>query len=253
MCDEDTCAETAICTGKQHQPKCNCPLGTRGNPLIECSREQTPVIQSPECRLDSDCGSQLACINSHCANPCTINVCTPDQECRVLDSIPLRTIMCECPPDTIVDSNGRCVNIVPIQPQCRTDNECSNEEKCVRANCIDACRVDNCGVNALCKSFNHQAICTCAPGYTGNAHYECTNIPKTPIEVFTPECFNNNDCPDEETCKNEKCINPCREHKVCAINAFCSVKHHEPICKCPAGYEGIPTIECIARKNYFIN
>lgn len=40
---------------------------------------------------------------------------------------------------------------------------------------MEACRVDACGVNALCNSLAHQALCSCAPGYTGNPHVECTN------------------------------------------------------------------------------
>lgn len=249
VCDEDTCAETATCIGRQHQPECNCPVGTRGNPFIECSRVESPVEHEPECRSDSDCSSGLACINSICSNPCAIsNICNQDQECRVVDSLPLRTIMCQCPPDTIVDSSGRCVAIVTIQAQCKTDNDCKNPEQCIRGTCIEACQVNHCGVNALCKSFDHGAICYCAPGYTGNAHVECSNIPKNPIEVLPPECYNDNDCTYDKACRNEMCVNPCRVSNTCASNAFCSVTNHQPICRCPLGYEGNPRVECIARK-----
>lgn len=66
----------------------------------------------PECRQDPECPSQLACISSHCQNPCTVaNICSPDQQCRVLDTLPLRTVICQCPPDTIADSNGHCKQI----------------------------------------------------------------------------------------------------------------------------------------------
>lgn len=233
--------------GKQHQPKCQCPVGTNGNPFLVCSLER-PTI-TPECRTDADCASQLACINDRCENPCVNNnVCTPAQHCLVLDSLPLRTIICQCPPDTMVDPAGRCVAIVAVQPQCRRDNECNNEEKCINGHCIDACYIDHCGVNALCKSFNHQAICTCAPGYTGNAHYECTNIPKRPTEYLPPECYNDNECSLDQVCRNTICVNPCRDDKPCAVNAFCSVNYHKAVCKCPAGYEGNPNIECIARE-----
>lgn len=249
VCDEDTCADTATCVGRQHQPHCNCPVGTKGNPFIECSRDQLP---SPECQTDGDCASQLACINSHCSNPCAIaNICAPNQQCRVIDSLPLRTIMCQCPPDTIVDSSGRCIAIVTVQVECKTDNECKNEEQCVRGKCLDVCLNNQCGVNALCKAFNHGAICYCAPGYTGNAHYECTNEPKHTGEIIPPECYSDSDCTYDKTCRNERCVNPCRIDKVCAANAFCSVTNHEAICRCPAGYEGNPRVECIARKYHF--
>lgn len=37
VCDEDTCASSAVCIGKDHQPTCVCPHGTSGNPYIECN------------------------------------------------------------------------------------------------------------------------------------------------------------------------------------------------------------------------
>lgn len=173
VCDDDTCAETANCIGQQHQPKCHCPPGTKGNPFVECIGAKQP---EPECRSDSDCSSQLACINQLCKNPCSnADVCTPGQECRILDTLPLRTIMCTCPPDTIADSAGRCKAIIAPKPECVDDSECPDSDKCVSNTCVEACKVDLCGVNALCNSLHHQAICTCAPAYTGNPHVECVN------------------------------------------------------------------------------
>lgn len=247
VCDDDSCADSAICVGKQHQPKCQCPIGTIGNPFFECSKKGIP--ENTECHTDIECPTQLACLNNHCTDLCALgNVCTPDQECRVEDTLPLRTIMCQCPSDTVVDVSGRCKPIESIQTQCKTDNECSMEEKCIKGNCIEVCHVHHCGVNALCKSFNHGGICYCAPGYTGNAHYECTNMPRTPTEITPPECYNDNDCTYDLACRNERCVNPCRIDKICAVNAFCSVKNHESICRCPSEYEGNPLKECIARK-----
>jgi hypothetical protein len=37
VCESDTCAETAVCIGRDHQPKCICPPGTTGNAYIECT------------------------------------------------------------------------------------------------------------------------------------------------------------------------------------------------------------------------
>lgn len=135
-----------------------------------------PKQPQPECRTDSECPSQLACINSRCENPCSLNdICSIDQECRVLDTLPLRTVMCQCPPDTFTDSNGRCRAIVYEKPECHLDSDCADKDKCLRGSCVEACRVDRCGVNAICNSISHRSICTCAPGYTGNPHVECTN------------------------------------------------------------------------------
>lgn len=106
VCDDDICADTAVCVGRDHQPQCSCPSGTSGNPYISCTHTQVPI--EAECRVDADCPPQFACINKECRNPCSQNICSVDQECRILDTLPLRTVMCQCPPDTIVDANGNC-------------------------------------------------------------------------------------------------------------------------------------------------
>lgn len=193
-------------------------------------------------------------MNERCEDPCAAgDICTIDQECKVLDTLPLRTVMCMCPPDTIGDISGRCVPIVHEQPGCKLDSECNDKDKCVRGGCIEACRIDRCGVNAICNSVHHQAVCTCAPGYIGNPHIECTNIPKTPTVPIVPECYSDDECSYDKRCKNEQCVNPCVADKPCAVGAFCSVTKHQPVCRCPAGYEGNPQIECIARKYLLVD
>lgn len=173
VCEEDTCADSATCIGQQHQPKCHCPPGTTGSPYIECHGEK---VSQPGCRTDSDCSNQLACINQLCINPCAkSDVCSAEQECKVLDTLPLRTVLCQCPTDTIADNNGLCQPIKHPQPACSVDSDCNDSDRCLRGNCIESCKIDNCGVNAQCRAHNHQSTCTCAPGYTGNAHVECTN------------------------------------------------------------------------------
>lgn len=44
----------------------------------------------------------------------------------------------------------------------------------MRGYCIEACRVDPCGLNAQCNSISHSAVCTCPPAFTGNPHVECS-------------------------------------------------------------------------------
>lgn len=181
VCDDDTCAQTAICHGKNHQPYCECKPGSSGNPYIGCVFFEP--IPSLECNVDADCSSQLACINSKCVNPCNnqLNVCSPQQICSVLDTLPLRTIICKCPNDLITDNARNCVPIKHDQPPspkppqigCQNNDNCQNTEICQRGNCIDACRLDQCGVNAVCRSINHYAQCTCPPGYEGNPRIEC--------------------------------------------------------------------------------
>ena len=56
------CAPQAQCTTRAHHPVCTCPQGYGGDPYTQCYR--------PECRTDSDCPLDKACINENCLNPC---------------------------------------------------------------------------------------------------------------------------------------------------------------------------------------
>jgi hypothetical protein len=59
-----------------------------------------PVIDEG-CKMDRDCPSKQACIITNnkgdCKNPCTIfQPCVQNAECKVYDSLPLRTMTCTC-------------------------------------------------------------------------------------------------------------------------------------------------------------
>lgn len=69
--------------------------------------------------------------------------------------------------------NGISVSAQPV-PQCRVDSDCQSVERCVRGSCVEACRVDPCGLNAQCISQSHTAVCTCPPGFVGHPHIECS-------------------------------------------------------------------------------
>ena len=145
-----------------------------------------------ECRVDDDCGPRLACINNECEDPCeATRPCHHTQICRVENSSPIRTVLCTCPEDTFIGPNGECkpkgeycqlhvraallhtMFVVTPTPSCVTDRDCSDPDKCVDGTCRDACRVDPCGANAICKSRLHASSCSCPIGYTGNPRVQC--------------------------------------------------------------------------------
>lgn len=94
----------------------------------------------------------------------------------------------------------------------------------------DPCVPSPCGLNAMCRSINGQASCSCSPNYLGSPP-NCR-----------PECVTNQDCISSLTCINEKCKNPCIG--ACGRNAQCSVINHVSICTCLEGYKGDPFNEC---------
>lgn len=103
-----------------------------------------------------------------------LHTCSPDQICTVLDTLPLRTVVCKCAEDRIITEDGRCAEITRDKPMCRNDHECSDPDRCYNGACVEACKLDRCGVNAICTSRVHKIDCRCAPGYQGNPHKECT-------------------------------------------------------------------------------
>ena len=127
-----------------------------------------------------------------CQNPCLVsNPCSSSQQCVVTDTS-IRSVACICPEGTLAGYGGTCEQgkmishylpkcmpyifsllLVNAKPQCESDYDCSFDQKCSQGNCVPACSLVNCGVNAICLSKNHRGICECIPGYFGNPSIAC--------------------------------------------------------------------------------
>jgi hypothetical protein len=77
------------------------------------------------------------------------------------------------------------------------------------------------------------------------------SLPVAPPEVepIVTGCSVDQECPDYNSCINDRCADPCVILDPCAANAFCKVLNHQPKCSCPEGYIGDPKIECRPRKS----
>ena len=62
--------------------------------------------------------------------------------------------------------------VIPA-PQCIVDSDCRTTEQCHSGNCLNACYVDKCGVNAICNARQHASTCSCPPNYTGDPKKAC--------------------------------------------------------------------------------
>lgn len=170
---ENRCAPNALCIPTNHAAVCRCPDDLpRGNPSSLCEKLDVQVAP-PECTQDFECERDLACISEKCVNPCReIAPCDSSAICKVINSVPVRTMMCVCPDNWAPDESGRCQ---PIQqslppPGCASDSECPSTEACVNGVCRDPC---DCGRNAQCYVQNHRAVCTCKEGHEGNPNIAC--------------------------------------------------------------------------------
>lgn len=177
-----------------------------GSPSCSCQATYIGIAPNcrPECVVNTDCPSHLACITEKCRDPCP-GSCGFNAECRVQNHIPI----CTCRQGYTGNAFTECV----VQPPPKVDE--------------DPCNPSPCGQNAVCDN----GVCSCLPLYQGDPYVGCR-----------PECTMNTDCSPTRACINLKCVDPCPG--TCGESALCDVVNHLPICRCPPEYEGDPFISC---------
>lgn len=103
---------------------------------------------------------------------------------------------------------------------------------------MDPCYLNNpCAINAVCFVAQHKAQCRCPAGMEGDPHIKCEAI----------KCQADDDCPQDRTCRDRKCVDPC-VYTNCASNAICIPKNHLGVCQCLPGYDGEPTLRCVLKE-----
>lgn len=197
-CVPSPCGTYSQCRDIGGAPSCSCLVNYIGSP---------PNCR-PECTINSECQSNMACINEKCRDPCP-GSCGLNAQCNTVNHIPI----CVCHEGYMGDPFISC----NLKPQ--------EEESSVS----DPCNPSPCGPNALCKD----GICTCLLEYHGDPYRECR-----------PECVLNNDCSKDKACLRNKCIDPCPG--TCGNNAVCSVINHIPMCSCLPNYIGNAFVICNA-------
>lgn len=194
-CQPTPCGPNAQCAVINNSPSCTCLPEFRGSP---------PNCR-PECGSNSECPTNLACINQKCRDICP-GSCGTNAECRVFS----HTVMCVCMPGYTGDPFSQC-----LTKQLET---LPNEQP-------TPCEPSPCGANAICKEQNGAGSCSCLKDYIGNAYEGCR-----------PECVVNSDCTADRTCIRSKCQDSCPGS--CGLNAVCQVVNHLPTCDCLQGYSG---------------
>ena len=310
-CEPSPCGQNAECIQRNGIGSCKCIPEYFGDPYEGCR---------PECVLNSDCSSSLACIRNKCTDPCP-GICGQNAECRVINHIPTcscinnyvgdpfkichltrqeplteRPISDPCKPSPC-GPNSKCreVNGIAVcscdseyigsppncRPECTINSECPIQKACHKFKCKNPCK-GTCGVEASCEVINHNPICSCPTGFTGDPFVRCQPVPKhieptklpsnpcvpSPCGLYSecravgdspscsclptytgsppncrPECVVNTDCQSSQACINEKCKNPCIG--ACGFNTECHVQNHVPICSCGAGFTGDPFSQCV--------
>lgn len=96
-CEPSPCGPNSICKVTGDIPSCTCQMNYVG----------APPNCRPECVVNTDCPSNLACISEKCRDPCP-GSCGFNAECRVQNHIPI----CSCIPSFTGDPFTQCSQIV---------------------------------------------------------------------------------------------------------------------------------------------
>jgi len=208
-CHKGSCGAGAICKAVRGKAECSCPQFFKGNPFRSCYAECTdhsecsnwkacyklqcidPCTQTaaPVCGEDALCRVEnhkaiCSCPSTHTGHPydkcrkftpadlCHPNPCGKHAECNPgHDKQGNDRPVCSCPRGYTGDSLVGCV-----PGQCTESHECALHESCYNYNCQNACSSPTgsvCGTNADCRGKNHIPVCSCPPGYEGDALRNC--------------------------------------------------------------------------------
>lgn len=84
MCHPSPCGQNTQCEVVNGIPTCKCLPGYHGSPIAGCRHE---------CETSSECGSNLACIEFKCQNPCH-SQCGVNADC---EGVRNNAAVCKCP------------------------------------------------------------------------------------------------------------------------------------------------------------
>ncbi|CAH1986493.1 unnamed protein product [Acanthoscelides obtectus] len=207
--ESSPCHSTATCINTDGGFTCSCTDGLVGDPV------GTGCRKPGDCLTDTDCPSSAACIDNKCRNPCDIpSACGKNAEC-----IPVaHEATCRCPARTKEDANHNCIPI-----ECVDNNDCVNDKACVDSKCVNPCTLANvCGEKADCTASNHQGVCVCQAGTTGDPHLGCV-----PVQY----CAKDAQCPSGLKCYNGLCTSICSSSRECIGDQLCIQGICQPTCK----------------------
>ena len=187
-CEPSPCGKNTECRAADHRPICLCKVGYAGDPSVECKQH--------ECLENSDCSTDLACINKECKNLCLDKkICGTNAQCQVLN----HEASCSCPPEFYGNPLTECKKEVNecLDNPCAQNAVCTNTVGSFDCKCLQNCEGDPynvgcmcpqdqlnqcaftvCGTNAKCRlktnSRKPTAECYCPPEYpSGNPLVSC--------------------------------------------------------------------------------
>lgn len=241
VCHTKICGPQSIC----EEGLCHCLPGHNGNP----NDLQRGCVADGKCMVDGDCKDSEICFQvakntRKCVDSCTKLQCGPNSLCIGAN----HQAHCIC-------AEGYVGNPIDVktgchlqqrdhnEEECRSNTDCLNSHVCIEVEgstkkCLDLCSTIACSANEHCKVVENSARCDCKDGFLWNPVSSICEQPST------PNCNNNADCDDNESCQKDvlgvkKCEDSCSLF-TCPQNSRCISKNHKSQCECLPGFIGNP-------------
>lgn len=158
------CGQNAECSVLNHIPICSCQSGWSGDPFSFCRRIESRY--PPGGRYAKATTANFFVVQQP-KNPCSPSPCGPNSVCREING----QAVCSCVLGYI-GAPPTC------RPECVVSSECRLHQSCVNQKCVDPCP-GSCGLSATCQVVNHNPICSCPSGFTGDPFSRCYRISKS--------------------------------------------------------------------------
>lgn len=158
-------------------------------------------------------------------NPCQPSPCGPNSQCREINS----HAVCSC-------LSGYIGMPPSCRPECVVSAECSQDKACINQKCVDPCP-GTCGSNARCQVLNHNPICSCSAGYTGDPFVQCLLERSKHERESIHEIASISTCQFLEPVLEEPTGNPCVPSP-CGPYSACRAVGNLPACSCLPNYIG---------------
>lgn len=116
-------------------------------------------------------------ISNRHPDPCLPSPCGPHSTCRTDGG----RAVCACEAGTL-GAPPAC------RPQCIINQDCPLALACLTGTCVNPC-VGSCGFNTRCSVQNHQPICSCDVGYSGDPFAGCSRFEGKSRRIIKVVCM----------------------------------------------------------------
>lgn len=171
------------CYVNNHAPSCHCLSGYTGDPFRSCHLIPgkfiidlyilviKTIFNNKKIIYITNFNKQKKCYiyqiittverDEPIGNPCQPSPCGPNSYCRLVNN----RAVCSCK-ENYIGAPPSC------RPECMVSSDCPQDKACKNAKCQDPCP-GVCGFNARCTAVNHNPICSCNTGFTGDPFVRC--------------------------------------------------------------------------------